>query len=606
MAHLLSAEHVGLEYPNQTVLADVSCGLSDGDRVGVVGRNGDGKSSLMALLVAAISPTSGTVRHRRGLSVGYLRQEDDLPVDDSTVEQVIFPGLERYVWASQAKARSIIDGLLGDLDLDGAISALSGGERRRVALARLLVGDWEVIALDEPTNHLDLSAVAWLAKHLKERWPAGRGALVLVTHDRWFLDEVALTTWEVHDGRVEPFDGGYAAYVLARVERDRQLVVAQTKRRNLLRKELAWLGRGAPARTSKPKFHIEAATALIEDLPAPRDPVALHQLAVARLGKQVVDLENASFRYGDQEPWVLTDVNWALAPGERSGLLGLNGAGKSTLLGLISGELTASRGRVKRGKTVKIGLLDQSSTSLDPFTEDLVRQVVSSLKTVFVIDGGQVSAAVMLERLGFSTDLMSTRVGELSGGQRRRLQLLLVLAQEPNVLILDEPTNDVDTDTLTALEDLLDSWPGCLIVVSHDRYFLERVTDQQFAIWEAHLRHLPGGVDQWIDLLGTAPTQASRNESKAGTTVSSNHSGADSMALSAAEIRDLRKQLSRTESRIKRIEEQIERQTGATAQVDASDWQELGRMTDVIEELRLERDQLEEQWLELADRLDAG
>ncbi len=400
------------------------------------------------------------------------------------------------------RGRDVISGLLGDLPWDAELRTLSGGQRRRVALAKLLAGDHDVLALDEPTNHLDVEAITWLAEHLKKRWSASSGGLLVVTHDRWFLDEVCTTTWEVHDRIVEPFDGGYAAYILQRVERDRQAATIEARRQNLARKELAWLRRGAPARTSKPKFRIDAANALIADVPEIRDKVALQSLAVSRLGKQVVDLLDVSVSYDDRE--VLHEVEWRIAPGERTGILGVNGAGKSTLLGLIDGSVQPTAGRVKHGKTLQVATLRQSVDELAPHLGDPVRVVLANLRTTYVFGTGskaqELTPGQLLERLGFSSAQLSTPVKDLSGGQQRRLQLLLILLAQPNVLILDEPTNDLDTDMLSAMEDLLDSWPGTLIVVSHDRYFLERVTDQQYGILGGRLRHLPGGVDEYLRL----------------------------------------------------------------------------------------------------------
>ena len=387
----------------------------------------------------------------------------------------------------------MIRGLLADIPWDAPVSVLSGGQRRRVALAALLAGEWEVLLLDEPTNHLDVEAITWLAGHLKRRWPANAGGLLVITHDRWFLDEVCNITWEVHDRIVEPFDGGYAAYILQRVERDRMAASAEARRQNLARKELAWLRRGAPARTSKPKFRIEAANALIADVPEIRDRVSLQSLAVARLGKDVVDLLGVSAGYDGTE--VLHGIEWRIAPGERTGILGVNGAGKSTLLGLITGAVEPTAGTVRHGKTVKIAALSQRLGDLEEHMNEPVRVLLGRLRASYTIGTGakaqELTPSALLERLGFSAAQLSTPVRDLSGGQQRRLQLLLILLEQPNVLVLDEPTNDMDTDMLAVIEDLLDSWPGALIVVSHDRYFVERVTDQQYAILDGRLRHLP-------------------------------------------------------------------------------------------------------------------
>ena len=497
MPPLLGGEALRLTYPARRVLDGVSLGLADGDRIGVVGRNGDGKSTLLRVLARRVEPDDGRVTWRRDLRVGFLDQADVLPPEEIVSHAVVSDRAE-HEWAGDARVRDIIDGLLSDLPWDGRVGDLSGGQRRRVALAQVLVGEHDVVFLDEPTNHLDLEGVTWLADHVRARWPAGTGGLAVVTHDRWFLDEVCTHTWEVHYGVVEAFEGGYAAYVLQRVERDRQAAAAESRRRNLMRKELAWLRRGAPARTSKPKFRIDAANALIEREPPVRDATELVQLATARLGKDVVDLLGVSVSYGDVE--VLSDVEWRIGPGERAGILGINGAGKSTLLGLVAGTVTPTSGRVKRGKTVQVGTLSQTLAELEPFADDRVSDVVAAQRTSFVAAGQELSPGQLLERLGFAQGQLATPVRDLSGGQKRRLQLLVVLLAEPNVLILDEPTNDMDTDMLAAIEDLLDSWPGTLLVVSHDRYLLERVTDHQFAVMDGRLRHLPGGVDEYLRL----------------------------------------------------------------------------------------------------------
>src|SRR6188472_3795072 len=488
MAHLLGAEALHLEFPTKVVFDRVSLGVDEGDRIGVVGRNGDGKSSLLAMLAGRLEPNGGRVTVRRGVTVGVLDQGDTLD-DDDTVASAVVGDLPEHEWAGDPRVRDVTAGLLAGFDWNAPIADLSGGQRRRVSLAKLLIGDHDVLMLDEPTNHLDVEAIAWLAEHLKRRWAATAGALLVVTHDRWFLDEVCTRTWEVHDRIVEPFDGGYAAYILQRVERDRQSATIEARRQNLARKELAWLRRGAPARSTKPKFRIDAANELIADVPEIRDKLALQSLAVSRLGKDVVDLLDASVTYPTDSGAaveVLRDVEWRVAPGERTGILGVNGAGKSTLLGLVSGDVLPTSGRVKRGTTVKVATLTQRLDELEEHLDDPVRIVIARLRTTYAFGSGskaqELTPGQLLERMGFSSAQLSTPVKDLSGGQKRRLQLLLVLLDQPNVLILDEPTNDLDTDMLAAIEDLLDSWPGTLLVVSHDRYFIERVTDQQYAI----------------------------------------------------------------------------------------------------------------------------
>ena len=457
MAHLLGAQNLHLEFPTRIVFDSVTLGLNEGDRVGVVGRNGDGKSTLLSLLAGRIEPDGGSVTVRGGVRIGMLDQADSIPGDVRVCDAIV-GDIEEHVWAGNPVIRDVLAGLVSDIPWEGRVGELSGGQQRRVALAALLAGDWDVMFLDEPTNHLDVEGITWLASHLKSRWPVGQGALVVVTHDRWFLDEVSLQTWEVHDRIVEPFEGGYAAYILQRVERDRQAAVLEGKRQNLMRKELAWLRRGAPARTSKPKFRIDAANELIANEPPIRDAVALASMAMQRLGKDVVDIENASVVFGERT--VLKDVTWRIAPGERTGILGVNGAGKSTLLGLVAGSVQATSGRIKRGKTVKIAVLTQQLDELKAVENDRVSAVVATKRSTYLADGKEMTPGQLLERLGFTSAQLSTPVKDLSGGQKRRLQLLMILLDEPNVLILDEPTNDLDTDMLVAMEDLLDTWPG--------------------------------------------------------------------------------------------------------------------------------------------------
>lgn len=608
MAHLLGGEALHLEFPTKIVFDSVSLGVDEGDRIGIVGRNGDGKSSLLAMLAGRLDPDSGRVTVRGGVRVGVLDQGDTLD-DALTVAQSVVGDRPEHEWAGDAMVRGVIDGLVGDLDWDGPVAGLSGGQRRRVALARLLAGDWDVLALDEPTNHLDVEAIAWLAQHLKTRWSRTSGALLVVTHDRWFLDEVCTTTWEVHDRIVEPFEGGYAAYILQRVERDRQAAVIEQRRQNLARKELAWLRRGAPARTSKPKFRIDAANVLIEDVPEIRDKVSLQSLAVSRLGKDVVDLLDAGVSYGDRD--VLRGVEWRIAPGERTGILGVNGAGKSTLLGLVAGTVQPSSGRVKRGTTVKVATLTQRMDELEEHFDDPVRVVISRLRTSYTIGTGskatELTPGQLLERMGFSSAQLSTPVKDLSGGQQRRLQLLLILLDQPNVLILDEPTNDLDTDMLAAIEDLLDSWAGTLLVVSHDRYFLERVTDQQYAVLAGpdgvgRLRHLPGGIDEYLRLRAharaTTPAASSGAAASGAATVP-----ASGPALSGAEARAVQKELQAAERRIEKLTSQVDSARTALADHDQSDYRGLGEKMREISELEAEIAQLEERWFELTDQL---
>ena len=473
-------------------------GVDQGDRIGVVGRNGDGKSTLMRLLARRGESDAGRVTWRGGVSVGFLDQQDVLD-HTQTLRAAVVGEAADHEWAAEPAKRDIVDGLLGGLEWESEVGSLSGGQRRRVALARLLMEDHDVIMLDEPTNHLDVEGVAWLANHMKTRWKTGQGAFLVVTHDRWFLDEVCTLTWEVHDATVDVFDGGYAAYTLARAERDRSAAVAEQKRQQLVKKELAWLRRGAPARTSKPKFRIDAANALINDVPEPRDQVSLKRMATARLGKDVLDAEAVTHSAAETGPPLFKDITFRLGPGERVGLVGVNGAGKSTLLRLLDGQVEPDAGRVKRGKTVKTAVLTQEVTELMEHEHKRVLEVMTEHKSTFDVGGKELSGSQLLETLGFSKSRQWTPVADLSGGERRRLQLLKLLTGEPNVLMLDEPTNDLDTDTLAAMEDLLDGWPGTLIVVSHDRYLLERVTDHQVALLgDAKLRALPGGVEQYL------------------------------------------------------------------------------------------------------------
>lgn len=631
MAHLLGAEALHLEYPTRIVFDSVSLGVDEGDRIGIVGRNGDGKSSLLRMLTRLQEPTSGRVTVRGGIQIGMLAQEDSLPNDQPALAAVTGPRPE-HEWAGDPRVRDVLAGLLGAVDPDALIGTLSGGERRRVALAQLLCGDWDILALDEPTNHLDIEAVTWLAAHLKRRWPAGQGGLLLVTHDRWLLDEVATTTWEVHDSMVEPFEGGYAAYILARVERDRQAAVVNQRRQNLARKELAWLRRGAPARTAKPKFRMAAANALIADVPPLRDGIALKALAMERLGKRVVDLEDVGLLFSDVE--ILHSITWRLAPGERTGILGPNGAGKTTLLNLIAGDLAPTSGKLVRGATVKVATLGQRLDDLDDVAEDPVRVVLGRLRTTYRFGSGskaqELTPAQLLERLGFTSAQLSTPVGDLSGGQRRRLQLLLLLLGAPNVLILDEPTNDLDTDMLAALEDLLDSWPGTLIVVSHDRYFLERVTDQQYAILDGRLRHLPGGVDEYLQLTaagtpralpsarsGAASAPASPRASASSAPTSSESAARSSAPISStaassppasspptgAERRALQKELAAAERKMDKATQEIAALHLTLAGHDQSDYVGLSSLSAQLSQLEAQLAALEERWLELTDQL---
>jgi ABC transport system ATP-binding/permease protein len=592
VAHLLGAEAVHLEYSTQVVFESVTAGISDGDRIGIVGRNGDGKSSLLDLLTGQVRPDAGRVTQRSGLRVGALSQADILD-SESTVGWTLIGDRADHEWAGDPRIRDVVSGLVSDIGWNAAIGTLSGGQRRRVQLAALLVGEWDVIALDEPTNHLDIEGITWLATHLRQRWARNTGGLLVVTHDRWFLDEVATATWEVHDGTVEPFDGGYAAYVLQRVERDRMAAVTEAKRQNLMRKELAWLRRGPPARTSKPKFRIDAANQLIADVPPLRNTVELAKLATARLGKDVVDLIDVSVSFEGRP--VLRDVEWRIGPGERTGIVGANGAGKSTLLKLITGAVQPESGKVKRGKTVRLGMLDQRGDELLPLAGERVADVLGRLRSDYQVDGRDVTPAQLLERLGFAGSQLSARVSELSGGQRRRLQLMLTVLAEPNVLLLDEPTNDVDTDMLAATEDLLDSWPGTLIVVSHDRYLLERVTDQQYAILGGRLRHLPGGIDEYLRLA---------SEASADRAAPAGARSSESQQISGAELRAAEKELGAIDRRLARLADQIAAVHRELADHDQSDHVGIARLTEQLRDLEGGVTELESRWMEVSEILE--
>ena len=612
VAHLLGGESLHLEFPTRTIFEGITVGLNEGDRIGIVGRNGDGKSTLMKILAGRLEPDSGRVTVRGGTRIGYLDQSDVLD-DDHTVGYAIVGDTPEYEWASQARIRDVISGLVSDLPWDAPVSSLSGGQRRRVALASLLAQEWDVLMLDEPTNHLDVEAITWLAGHLKSRWSKNAGGLMVVTHDRWFLDEICTDTWEVHDRIVEPFEGGYAAYILQRVERDRQAAAAEAKRQNLMRKELAWLRRGAPARTSKPKFRIDAANALIADVPPVRDTVELKKMAVSRLGKDVVDLENVSVTYDDpsmpdgKRP-VLKKVTWRIAPGERTGILGVNGAGKSTLLSLVTGDLKPTEGRVKHGKTVKIATLTQQLDELKEVENDRVSDVISRKKRSYIADGKELSPSQMLERLGFTSAQLSTPVKDLSGGQKRRLQLMLILLDEPNVLILDEPSNDLDTDMLAAMEDLLDTWPGTLLVVSHDRYLMERVTDQQYAVIDGSFRHLPGGVDEYLALSaagagGSAAGSAQARSASPTQKASAQEAEAAKPKVSGAEQRAAQKESGAIERRLAKLATEQEKLSEQMSAHDPSDYAGLAALGEQQQALQNEIDELEMRWLELSELL---
>lgn len=627
MAILLGCDSVHLEFPTKLIAQDVTLGVNEGDRIGIVGKNGDGKSSLLGVLSGAVPPDAGRVTRRRDVTVGVLGQRDALD-SASTVHRAVVGDLPEYEWAASPRVRQILDGLIADVPWEGLVGELSGGQRRRVDLARLLIGDYDALMLDEPTNHLDMRTINWLAEHLKSRWQRGSGAMLVVTHDRWFLDEVCTSMWEVHDGCVDPFEGGYSAYILQRVERDRMAAVTEERRRNMARKELAWLSRGAQARSTKPKFRVEAARELIADVPPVRNELELKRLAVSRLGKQVIDVidvdagyENGAAEDGSGAPAssrpVLSDVTWLIGAGDRYGLLGENGAGKTTLLNVIQGKLSPRRGRVKIGSTVRFGVLSQQLDELKPVEDDTIREVLARGKRYVMVEGKETSPEKLLERLGFTQQQMWSRIKDLSGGQKRRLSLLLTILEEPNVLILDEPGNDLDTDMLALVEDLLDSWPGTLILVTHDRFLMERVTDQQWALIGGTLRHVPGGVDEYLRLTeglsagGSARPQAPGfNGGQGGDPNLSNvpQTGAQGPrnGLSNAERQRLKKEVASLERKMETRRAKVEELERGMFGIDPTDFAALTAQQDAVAAARDELDELEMAWLEASERLETS
>ena len=727
----LGLEHVSLAFATKNIFTDVTQGVFEGDRIGVVGKNGDGKSTLLHLFKGTQEPDSGRVTMRNGLTFGMLDQRDPLD-DNATVREAALEGREDYEWAAETKSREIVEALLGGISLDAKIGSLSGGQRRRADLARLLLKDWDILALDEPTNHLDVVTIHWLAEHLKNRWPSGQGALLLVTHDRWFLDEVCESMWEVHDGVIDPFEGGYSAYMLQRVERDRQADVRETKRRNLARKELAWLTRGARARSTKQKFHVKAARELIADVPPVRNTLELKQMATSRLGKQVVDLidvtqifehtqgeadidaidpdvaemeasasrvdvvpamyaepqahgsvevavddltdprlvdagvpearqaaaqaeqdaqqqaqSQASQENSDETEAaevtsaarkvtvtgrkILDDVTWLIGPGDRFGIVGANGAGKSTLLKILDGTITPTAGHVNIGKTVKFAVLSQRLDELEKLGKYKIKEVLSRYKPSYIVDGKETTPGQMMERLGFESAQLMTPIKDLSGGQKRRMQLLLILLDEPNVLIMDEPGNDLDTDMLAVMEDLLDTWPGTLIVVSHDRYLLERVTDQQFALIGGKIRHLPGGVQDYLDMTeaikngkdpfadeksgkngktrkngdaGDSATTAPSVGGAASSPSTGDSSSASAPKLTGKAFHEASKRVAAIERKLAKLEEQKADLEAQMAAHDPSDYEGLGKLNEQLQAVTDESESLEMEWMELSEQLE--
>ena len=676
----LGLEHVSLEFATKTIFKDVTQGVFEGDRIGIVGKNGDGKSTLLKLLQGAIDPDSGRVTRRNGLTFGILSQRDPLD-DNATVRQAALENRQDYEWAADSKQREIVEALLGGINLEAKVGTLSGGQRRRADLARLLLHDWDILALDEPTNHLDVLTIHWLAEHLLHRWQDGQGALLLVTHDRWFLDEVCSSMWEVHDGAIDPFEGGYSAYMMQRVERERQADVREERRRNLARKELAWLSRGARARSTKQKFHVKQARELIADVPPMRDTLELKRMATSRLGKQVVDLIDVTQIFEDsskpagvdadivKSPFsqpmhdgsvtisvdesqaaaqsqesqlsqeesslketcaalqktisgrmILDNQTWLIGPGDRFGIVGANGAGKSTLLSIIDGSLRPTKGHVNIGKTVKFAVLSQRLEELEKLGKYKVKEVLSRYKPSYIIDGKEVTPGQLMERLGFKPEQLMTPIADLSGGQKRRMQLLLILLNEPNVLIMDEPGNDLDTDMLAVMEDLLDTWPGTLIVVSHDRYLLERVTDQQFALIDGKIRHLPGGVDEYLKIMEDYE-RANMQESKADFEASSRAVAGDLLYADSAEksnqksnqkseaklsgkaYYDATRRVAAIERKLEKLEEEKSAIEQKMASHDPSDFVGLQELNEKLQANQSESSALEEEWLTISEQI---
>ncbi|MFD5174797.1 ABC-F family ATP-binding cassette domain-containing protein [Nocardia sp. NPDC058379] len=592
MSNLINLEQVAKSFGIKPLLDDVSLGVHAGERIGVVGLNGGGKTTLLEVLTGLEQPDSGRVSRVGGLRMAVVTQRGVLP-EGATIGSIVLAGLSddlstadiaEHEWAADARVRSVLDGIgIADLGLDTPVTNLSGGERRRVALAAALVRDLDLLVLDEPTNHLDIEGVQWLAEHLVAR----RTALVVVTHDRWFLDTVATRTWEVVGGKVETYEGGYGDWIFARAERARQADATEARRQNLARKELAWLRRGAKARTSKPRYRVEAAEALIADVPPPRDSVSLAAFARKRLGRVVIELEDATLTTPDGR--VLVDeLTWRLAPGERVGLVGVNGSGKTTLLRALAGDAEPATGKRIQGQTVQIGWLRQE---LDDLPTDMrVLEAVQQIAQRIMLGDKEISAGQLAERLGFTPARQRTPVGDLSGGERRRLQLTRILMAEPNVLLLDEPTNDLDIDTLQQLEDLLDNWAGTLVVISHDRYLVERICDTTWALFgDGKLTNLPGGIDQYLTKRATLATAAKPAAAKPA-----------AATTDSADRRAARKELSRLERSIAKLDEREQKLHVALADA-ATDPDKLVKLGAELKEVVAEKEAAEERWLELAE-----
>jgi ATP-binding cassette subfamily F protein uup len=586
MINLINAERITMSYGTRTLLDRVSLGLNRGEVIGIVGRNGAGKTTLLRILAGTQTPDSGRVIHTRHPSISFLKQADAVPPDVS-VRDLIVDGAPDHLWAADSGTRAIVEHLLADVNLDAQVGSLSGGERRRVALVEVLLADHDLLILDEPTNHLDVEAIDWLASHLNDL-RAGGVAMLIVSHDRWLLDAVCGRIWEVQDGQVHGYEGGYAAYVLARAERERQAAITAARRKNLLRKELAWLRRGPPARTSKPKFRLDAAAALITDVPEPRDRLQLQRFATARLGKDVFDLDRVSVTLGGRP--LLREISWSIGPGMRIGVIGVNGSGKTTVLRLLAGEVAPKSGTIKRGRTLRVGYLSQALDNVEA-TERVLDSIDNVRRQARLATGAEASARSLLEDFGFTGDMLTARLDDLSGGEQRRLQILRVLLDEPNVLLLDEPTNDLDIETLTVIEDYLDSWPGTLLVVTHDRYFLERVCDVTYALpGDGSCVLLPGGIDQYL---------SSRRERPSEPPPAKAPDPPQSTPPSAA-TRKAKKELARLEQQITRLDRQLSTLHEEMAAA-ASDYQRLAELQRELELITASKEELELAWLEAAD-----
>ena len=595
MANLINLENVSKTWGLKALLDGVSLGVQTGERIGIVGVNGGGKTTLLEVLTGIEPPDSGRVSHTSDLRMAVVTQrfslDDALTVGQAVVEPL---GLQTFEWASNAKVREVLQGTgVAELGLDTPVGQLSGGERRRVNLAAALVQDLDLVVLDEPTNHLDVEGVQWLADHLLSR----KVAVVVVTHDRWFLDTVATLTWEVHDGTVDVYEGGYNDWTFARAERARQADAIEQRRQNLARKELAWLRRGAPARTSKPRYRIEAAEALIKDVPPPRDTVELMAFSKQRQGRVVIELEDARIDAPDGRTLV-DRLTWRLAPGERIGLVGVNGSGKTTLLRILAGEYPLAAGKRIEGQTTRIGWLRQELDDLDP--ERRVIDAIEDVATYISFGKGELSASQLAERLGFSPKRQRTPVRDLSGGERRRLQLTRVLMAEPNVLLLDEPTNDLDIDTLQELENLLDSWPGTLVVISHDRYLIERIADSTYALFgDGELTNLPGGIQQYLD------TRAAQARSAGTLDLGEGKPEVVEKQLSSQEERELRKKMNALERKIAKEDERAAALEADIAELsETGDFDAIGTKTKELTAVKDAREALELEWLELGETLE--